>query len=158
WTSYHAYFTTLGDAEHRGHQVGAREAIAALVGTAGPLATGWALTVIGPRAAFGANAVVMVLSALPLLWTPNVKIAWTAPGVFRAALPGVLLFAADGWMVVGNWFVWSIALFLSLGESFSAFGGAMALAAAVGAVSGFVLGRWIDAGHGTRAAAIGLAV
>ena len=31
WTSYHAYFAALGDAEHRGHQIGAREALAALV-------------------------------------------------------------------------------------------------------------------------------
>jgi hypothetical protein len=44
WTSYHAYFALLGDAEHRGHQLGAREAIAALVGIVGPLAIGWALT------------------------------------------------------------------------------------------------------------------
>jgi DHA1 family inner membrane transport protein len=32
WTTYHAYFAALGDAEHRGHQVGAREAAAAVVG------------------------------------------------------------------------------------------------------------------------------
>jgi hypothetical protein len=105
WTSYHAFFATLGDSEHRGHQVGAREAIAVLVGIVGPLATGWALTALGPRAAFGANAVVLVLAALPIIWTPNVKVAWNAPGVFRAALPSVLLFAADGWIVAGNWFV-----------------------------------------------------
>jgi len=157
WTSYHAYFATLGDAEHRGHQIGAREAIAAIVGIIGPLATGWALTVLGPRAAFGGNALVLLLSALPILWTPNVKIAWSAPGVFRTALPGVLLFAADGWMVAGYWFVWSIALFLALGESFSAFGGAMALSAVVGAISGLVLGRLIDAGHGARVVAVALA-
>ena len=157
WTSYHAYFATLGDAEHRGHQIGAREAIAAIVGIIGPLATGWALTALGPRAAFGGNALVLLLSAPPILWTPNVKIAWSAPGVFRTALPGVLLFAADGWMVAGYWFVWSIALFLALGESFSAFGGAMALSAVVGAISGLVLGRLIDAGHGARVVAVALA-
>jgi DHA1 family inner membrane transport protein len=158
WTSYHAYFAILGDAEHRGHQVGVRDAIAAGVGIIGPVATGWALTVLGPRVAFGCNALVLGLSALPILWTPNVKIAWNAPGVFRAAIPGVLMFAADGWMAVGSLFVWSIALFISLGESFSAYGGAMALMAGLGAVSGLVLGRWIDAGHGIRATAIGLAV
>ena len=157
WTSYHAYFAMLGDTEHRGHQVGAREAIAAVVGIVGPLATGWALTVLGPRAAFGGNALVLLLAALPIMRTPNVRIAWNAPGVFRAALPGVLLFAADGWMIAGYWFVWSIALFLALGESFSAFGGALALAAVVGAISGLVLGRLIDAGHGSRAATIALA-
>src|SRR5690242_15289577 len=36
WTSYHAYFAALGDNEHRGHQVGAREAIAAVAGIASP--------------------------------------------------------------------------------------------------------------------------
>src|SRR5215831_14161003 len=49
WTTYHAYFASLGDSEHRGHQIGAREAIAAVVGIVGPLATGWALTTLGPR-------------------------------------------------------------------------------------------------------------
>src|SRR5262245_19989249 len=53
WTTYHAYFACLGAAEHRGHQVGAREAVAAVVGIIGPLAGGWALTTLGPRVAFG---------------------------------------------------------------------------------------------------------
>lgn len=158
WTSYHAYFATLGDAEHRGQQVGAREAIAAAVGIVGPIATGWALTALGPRAAFGSNAVVLVLSALPILWTPNVKIAAHVTGGFRAARAGVLIYAADGWFGAGSLYVWAIALFLSLGESFSAYGGALALTAVIGAVSGLALGRWIDVGHGLRATAIGLAV
>ena len=152
WTTYHAYFAALGDSEHRGQQIGAREAMAAAAGIVGPLATGWALTALGPRAAFDANAVVLFVSALPILWTPNVKIAWSVEGAFKAAVPGVLLFAADGWCAVGYVFVWQIALFVSLGESFSAYGGAMALAAVVGAISGLFLGRLIDAGHGGRAA------
>jgi hypothetical protein len=49
WTSYHAYFATLGDDEHRGQQIGVREAIAAVVGVASPLATGWLLVAFGPR-------------------------------------------------------------------------------------------------------------
>ena len=31
WTSFHAYFAAAGDREHRGHQIGAREALAALL-------------------------------------------------------------------------------------------------------------------------------
>jgi len=157
WTTYHAYFASLGDTEHRGHQIGAREAIAAVVGIIGPLATGWALTTLGPRVAFDATAVVLVLAALPIIWTPNVKVAWTAPGALKAAIPGLLLFAADGWCAVPLCFLWQIALFVSLGESFSAYAGAMALAALVGAVSGMALGRLIDLGHGSRAASIALA-
>jgi hypothetical protein len=32
WSTYHAYFAALGDDEHRGQQIGMREAIAAIVG------------------------------------------------------------------------------------------------------------------------------
>src|SRR3974390_1461518 len=148
---------SLGDTEHRGHQIGAREAIAAVVGIIGPLAAGWALTTLGPRVAFDATAVVLVLAALPIIWTPNVKVAWTAPGALKAAVPGVLLFAADGWCAAPYYFLWQIALFVSLGESYSAYAGAMALAAVVGALSGMALGRLIDLGHGTRAVWIALA-
>jgi DHA1 family inner membrane transport protein len=151
WTSYHAYFALLGDAEHRGHQLGAREAIAALVGIVGPLLAGWTLATLGPRLAFDATAGIILVSALPFLGTPNVAVARAAPGAFSAAKPGVLMFAADGWIAASYVFVWQIALFLSLGQSFTAYGGAMALAALVGAVSGLFLGRLIDAGHGRRA-------
>src|SRR5262245_61120009 len=106
WTTYHAYFASLGDAEHRGHQVGAREAVAAAVGIVGPLATGWALTALGPRVAFGATAVVMLLAALPIVWTPNVAVAARVSGALKASVPGALLFAADGFCAAGFVFVW----------------------------------------------------
>lgn len=163
WTAYHAYFATLGDNEFRGHQVGVREALAAVVGIISPLFAGWLLVAFGPRVAFGATAAITALAALPLLGTPHVAVARHAPGAFKAALPGVLVFMADGWLAVGFWFVWQIALFLSLGESFLAYGGALAFAALVGAVGSLTLGRHIDAGHGKQAvwwavAAIGTVV
>jgi DHA1 family inner membrane transport protein len=152
WTTYHAYFASLGDTEHRGHQISAREAIASLAAIAGPLVGGWALATLGPRVAFTVVSVVQMLSAVPFLGTPNVAVAKSVPGAYRAAWRGVALFAADGWIGTGHVFVWPIALFMSLGESFTAFGGALALAALVGAAAGLLLGRHIDAGHGVRAA------
>ena len=98
------------------------------------------------------------MAAVPLLWTPNVAVPAAAPRAFRAALPGVLLFVADGWMAGGLAFVWRLALFISLGEQFQAFGGVMAIAALVGAVGGMFLGRFIDAGHGRDAVFIVLGV
>ncbi|HUB16548.1 MAG TPA: MFS transporter [Acetobacteraceae bacterium] len=151
WTSYHAYFARLGDNDHRGQQIGVREAIAALVGIASPLATGWMLVAFGPRVAFGANALVCAAAALPLLWAPDVTVRRHAPGVIRAALPAMLIFAGDGWLAVGNVFLWQIALFISVKQGFLAYGGAIALAALVGAAGGMTLGRHIDAGHGRRA-------
>jgi MFS transporter, DHA1 family, inner membrane transport protein len=152
WTTYHAYFASLGDTEHRGHQISAREAIASLAAIAGPLVGGWALATLGPRVAFTVVSVVQMLSAVPFLGTPNIAVAKSVPGAYRAAWRGVALFAADGWIGTGHVFVWPIALFMSLGESFTAFGGALALAALVGTAAGLLLGRHIDAGHGVRAA------
>jgi DHA1 family inner membrane transport protein len=151
WTSYHAYFAAMGDAEHRGHQVSAREAVARVVEIAGPVAGGWALTTLGPLWAFGFAAVAQALAALPLLGTPKVEVPASAPGALASARLGIALFASDGWIASGFYWVWQIALFQGLGRSFTAYGGAMALAAAAGAVLGLVLGRHIDAGHGRRA-------
>ena len=151
WSTYHAYFAALGDDDLRGRQIGVREAIAAVVGIASPVLTGWMLVAFGPRVAFGATSGIAAFSALPLLWTPNVKVERQVPGVFRTALPGMLLFVADGWVAAGYVFVWQIALFLSLDESLLAYAGALAVAALVGAVGGVSFGRHIDAGRGKQA-------
>ncbi len=151
WTTYHAYFAALGDDDLRGQQIGVREAIAAIIGIVSPLATGWLLVAFGPRMAFGATSVITALAALPILWAPDVKVSPQVPGAFKAALPGMLLFVADGWIASGFVFVWQIALFVSLGESVLAYGGALAFAALVGAVGSMTLGRHIDAGYGNRA-------
>ena len=127
WTCYHAYFAALGDDEHRGHQISVREAAAAIIGIVAPLLGGWALTTLGPATAFGIVAVVQLFSALPLLGTPKVAIAPRADGALRAALGGIALFAADGWLSAGLVMIWQIALFNTLSDSFTAYGGAMAL-------------------------------
>lgn len=158
WSTYHAYFAALGNHENRGAEVGVREAIAALVGIVSPLATGWVLVALGPRVAFSMNGLVLFLAAVPLLWTPDVLVRREVPDAYRAAIPGMRLFLADGWIAASYHFVWQIALFLSLHESFVAFGGALALAALVGAVAGLVLGRHIDAGHGRSAVSYALGV
>ena len=72
--------------------------------------------------------------------------------------PGVLFFMADGWISSGYFMAWQISLFVTLSENFSAYGGAMALAALVGAGAGMLLGRLIDAGHGARAVILSVTV
>jgi hypothetical protein len=151
WSTYHAYFAALGDHDTRGRQLAAREAIAAVLGILSPIATGWMLVASGPRAAFGATGIIQLLATLPLFWAPDVAVARKRPGVFTAAVPGMLLMLANGWMAAGLTFVWRVALFLSLGEDYLAFGGALAAAALAGAVGGLMLGHSIDAGRGIGA-------
>ena len=154
WPAYNAYFASLGDAEHRGHQVSAREALVSVASVAAPLLGAWALLTFGPRSMFAAVGLVQALSILPLIGAPNVAVRARAPGAFHAARLGAILYATDGWFDACYLLVWQIALFVSLGESISAYGGAMALAALIGAGCGLLLGRHIDAGGGRRAVLI----
>lgn len=154
WPTYHAYFAALGDAEHRGHQIGAREALAAAVGVAGPLLGAWALVTLGPGKAFALVALIQAASVLPLLGAPNVPVAASVTGAFRSAALGMALFVSDGWTAACVYFAWQVVLFLSLGSSLAAYGGAMAVAALAGAAAGLLLGRHIDLGHGRRAAVL----
>ena len=48
--------------------------------------------------------------------------------------------------------MWQIGLFMTLGQGYFAYGGAMALAGVVGAGFGLIVGRHVDAGFGRRSA------
>jgi MFS transporter len=154
WTSQHAYYAAVGDSEHRGHQISAGQALGTLVGIVAPLIGAWLLASFGPRIAAATVGAVQALAVLPLLALPEVHVPEHAPGAFRASLPGMWLFMADGWFAASFQLLWQIALYLSLGSNLAAYGGAMALAALVGAVSGLLLGRHIDAGHWRHGVAI----
>lgn len=152
WTSYHAYYAALGDEEHRGHQLGVREALGAIVGILSPVASGWLLVTFGPRAAFGAACGIGMIAVTPLLFAPNVGVARRVPGAYQAAKLGIALFVADGWTAAAYVTVWQIALFSALGKNLLAYGGALAISALAGAAASLLLGRYIDGGGGRRAA------
>jgi hypothetical protein len=154
WPSYHAYFAALGDPEHRGRQVSLREAANAAIGVVGPIAAGWSLATAGPTWTFWAIAAVQAASVIPLIGAPNVRVAKAAPGAFRYARLGMALFLADGWLGAAFYFFWQVALFVAVGSSYRAYGGAMALAALIGGGCSLLLGRHIDAGGGRRAVLI----
>jgi hypothetical protein len=158
WTAYHTYYGQVGDAEHRGHQTSAREAVAAVVGIVAPVAGGWALATLGPQAAFGAVALVQILAVLPLLGMPNVSVPPEVEAPYVGVEPGFWMYLANGWIGAGTAVVWQVVLFVSLSQSFTAFGGAMALAALASAMLGLVLGRRLDGGKGVHAAWLSFAV
>lgn len=149
-TAFHAYFAALGDAEHRGHQTSAREAINGVSRTLAPIACGWGLIALGPQITFGAIALVQLLSVIPLFGAPRGAVEALAPGAWRAALRAAPIYLADGWMSGMGSVLWLAALFVTLRQSYAAYGGAMAAAALVGILFGLFLGRNIDRGHGTR--------
>jgi hypothetical protein len=152
WLSFHAYFAALGEAADRGGQIGLREAIVALVGIVAPLLGALGLTTLGPTPTFWAVGLVQALAIVPLIGAPNVAVPEVVPTAATPAWTGLWLMVGDGLFAATYYYVWLIALFVALGESYSAYGGAAAAAAVVGAFSGLVLGRHVDRGHGRRSA------
>jgi hypothetical protein len=159
WSSYHAMFAAVGDAERRGAQVGLRQLLVAAAGIVGPAAGGLALAYSGPWLAFGAAGAVQLGAIAPLVGCADRPVARVAPpGAFRAARRGALMFAADGWIFNGAGWAWSLVVFQALDARFDAFGGLLAAAALAGALGGLAFGRALDAGGASRAAWINAAV
>jgi MFS transporter, DHA1 family, inner membrane transport protein len=157
WTCYHACVAKLGDEEHRGAQVSAREAIFALTGIIGPLFGGFVLTTLGPVYAFAAAALFNLLAIAPLFGVPAMAIAPEAKIAPAARFFAGGLAFSDGIVAASVNFSWRVILFQTLAENFNAYGGALAAASLIGAVMGLGVGRLIDLGHHKRSLQIGLA-
>ena len=82
WTTYHTLFASVGDVENRGAQVAARGVFWMLANTAGPVAGGLLLTLLGPWAAFGLAGLVGLASVVPLLRMADVPVLWNSPHSF----------------------------------------------------------------------------
>lgn len=157
WTCYHAVVARLGDDEHRGSQVSAREAVFAVTAIIGPLVGGAAFTLFGPFAAFALAAASYALAALPLLGLPQMDIPAEMEMTRDTKIFAFSLPFSDGLVAAAVNFGWKLVLFQALGSSFEAFGGALSVAGLVGAAMGLMFGRLIDLGHGARAIQMGLA-
>jgi MFS transporter, DHA1 family, inner membrane transport protein len=151
WTCYHSLVARLGNAEQRGSQVSALAAIAALNGIIGPLLGAFLLVHAGGSYSFLVAAFLQAISIVPLLTIENVQIVQEATVDPKALSQARRIYFADGMVNASAYFIWVIALFQTLGESFSSFGAALALAGAVGAAMSLGAGRLIDLGHSARA-------
>lgn len=158
-TCYHVFFSAVGDAEHRGRQIGLFQALSIVAALLGPGIGGVLLTSFGPWAAFGAAFFVGVAAILPIRSIAEPQIARAMPdGAFSAAKIGTRLYFADGWIQVSLTTAWSIVMFQALGSRYDTFGGMLSLAALAGAVGGLVFGRFIDKGHARKAVWINAAI
>lgn len=157
WTTYHSYVALMGDNHARGKQTSAIEMIGMGMGILAPAVTGLLLTAFSPIVAFGTVALAMALSTVPVLLGPDVAVEHQAEMPREARVAARTILFADGLRSGSFHFTWLIALFLTLGSNYAAFGGAMALSGLVGAVGGLFLGRAIDLGRGLGAVQIGFA-
>jgi MFS transporter, DHA1 family, inner membrane transport protein len=158
WTCYHSLVATLGNAEKRGAQVSAIGFILALNSIVGPLLGGFLLVSAGTAYGFLGAAMLQALSILPLLGIENVQIAQTAKVSGEAFRNARRIYFADGVTTSSGYFIWAVALFQSLGESFTSYGAALAVAGLAGAIMSLGVGRLIDIGHSSKAQQIAYGV
>jgi MFS transporter, DHA1 family, inner membrane transport protein len=158
WTTYHTYVALLGDNEHRGAQVSIMEFLGTFMGIIAPIVTGLLLTVTTPPIAFGLIAIVMCCGAIPIYLGPSFAVAPEAVVPAETGRLARLLLFSDGLRSGALHFTWITALFITLGSSYVAYGGAMAFAGLVGALAGLFIGKIIDLGNGLDAAKIGFSV
>jgi MFS transporter, DHA1 family, inner membrane transport protein len=158
WTTYHSYVALLGDNEHRGAQVSIMEFLGTFMGIIAPIVTGLLLTVTTPLIAFGLIAIVMCCGAIPIYYGPSFRIADEAVVPQETQRLARLMLFSDGLRSGALHFTWITALFITLGSSYVAYGGAMAFAGLVGALAGLLIGKAIDLGNGLHSAKIGFSV
>ena len=148
WTAWHAYNAAIADHGTRGQQVSLQQAASAGVAIVAPVLGGLIHDRMGAVAGFALIAGIQLAAAWPLLFAPDVRVAAQIKvdrAVIRFARP---LYCAEGLHSGAVNVVWNLALFVSLGERFGAFGGTMALSGACAAGASLLIGRRIDAGHG----------
>jgi MFS transporter, DHA1 family, inner membrane transport protein len=151
WTCYHSLVATLGNAEKRGAQVSAIGFILALNSIVGPLLGGFLLVNAGTSYGFWGAALLQAISIIPLLSVENVEIAQAAKVGGDAFRTARRIYFVDGVTTSSGYYIWAVALFQSLGESFTSYGAALALAGVAGAIMSLGVGRLIDIGHSAKA-------
>lgn len=148
WMTYHAVYARMGDTANRGRQLGVRQIIIIATGIFAPFLGGLSLDHLGASVTFGIAAFIQILAILPLIGLPKLNFARQAPaGAFKAGLAPAQLFYTDSWQYVVIPCAWAIFMFGAAGNSFAAFGGALALAGLAGSVGTLFLGKLIDNGH-----------
>ncbi|MBB4613201.1 MFS transporter [Novosphingobium taihuense] len=154
WTGYHAYVSSAGDNDAMGKQVSIQQATTATVGIVAPVAGGFLLSWAGTVAGFAVIAAIQLLAGLPLIGAANPEIPREGRADPNIVRNGRRIYFAEGLQSGCSVVVWNLALFVTLGQSFESFGGAMALAGFGAAAGSLLIGRLIDRGRGTHSLAL----
>jgi MFS family permease len=157
WLPYHSYYSTAGDHEDRGKQVGVLFGLITLLSMVAPLVGGILITQLGFSVLYIFATLVMLSAAIPLFFVPELSAG--ARMTFKDALKtvdkkGLLMQAGDGFLYMHT-FVWTIALFYLLGN-YMTFGILVTIQLFISALMFLVLGYYLDKGKGLWIMRVGL--
>ena len=155
WAPYHAYFAVIGAKEDRGSNIGVREAASALISVVAPVVGGFLLN-IDKTLAFGFSSALILISVIPLLFTPEIALPEELNGEERkkSDKTGFYFFFTDG-IFNQPAAVWPLIVFIMLSENYGNFGLILGLAAVFKACGNLIFGRLIDRGKGMLICLIG---
>lgn len=154
WTGYHAYVSAAGSSAAMGRQVSIQQAVTATVAIIAPISGGFLLGWAGPATGFAIIAAIQMLAGIPLIGAANPTIdpaSRANPDLIRA---GRRIYFAEGLQSGCSNVVFNLALFVTLGQSFENFGGALALAGLGAAAGSLLIGKLIDGGRTTHSLAL----
>ncbi|NKJ41005.1 MFS transporter [Novosphingobium sp. SG720] len=147
WTGWHSFVSALADGARGGRQVSIQQATTAVVGIVAPLVGGLLIARAGPLTGFGAIALVQLAAVLPLIGAPNPGVAREATLNRPLTVFARRLYLSEGFHAGCATVIWNLALFVTLGEHFDAFGGAIAVAGVAAAAGSLLIGHLIDGGR-----------
>lgn len=147
WTGWHSFVSALADGARGGRQVSIQQATTAVVGIVAPLVGGLLIARAGPLIGFGAIALVQLAAVLPLIGAPNPGVAREATLNRPLTVFARRLYLSEGFHAGCATVIWNLALFVTLGEHFDAFGGAIAVAGVAAAAGSLLIGHLIDGGR-----------
>jgi len=160
WLPYNAYYAIAGDEKSRGKQVAFRSGLIDLVQIVVPILGAVLATAFGFWSLYVSAMICMLLSVIPIFFAKD-----ESPGEkmnFRQAFTqvdkrGLIMQIGDGILVNAHSFLWTIVLFLLIGNLVG-FGGLITFELLVTTVLSLVLGYFIDGGNGKWIARFGLAI
>ncbi len=126
WTGWHSFVSALADSDRGGRQVSIQQATTAVVGIVAPLVGGVLVDRAGPMIGFGTIALVQLAAVLPLIGAPNPHVAREAMLDRQLTAFARRLYLSEGFHAGCATVIWNLALFVTLGQHFDAFGGALA--------------------------------
>ncbi|MBI3419805.1 MAG: hypothetical protein HY053_06715 [Proteobacteria bacterium] len=160
WTAFNIFFGVLGAKEHRGKQLSMMVCVSLIALAGVPFLSAWIASTLSYFALFGLTAVLILLSAWPLLRLPYeheelplFRESWKDP----ANRWGLAFHFCNALHEVGPNFIWPVAVFLMMGNLMK-FGTVTTAGLLVLAVLQLVVGMMVDKGRGYSLFKIGLGI
>lgn len=147
WFGYHAYFSRVGDANHRGEEISFARIFRLIAGITGPLVGGLLITFASFKFLFIIVPILLIVSCIPLFLSKDTYASdhLSLNRVFAGRkIRDYLAFIGYGIETGAGLIVWPIIAFFSILHSFTALGFITSLSLFFSFIATLIIGRYTD--------------